>query len=46
MFRIGFTRINFSWFFNDEDIEYIMSAIEFVCKFGYMFLPHYRFDGS
>jgi len=23
-----------------------MSAIEFVCKFGYMFLPHYRFDGS
>jgi hypothetical protein len=44
MFRMGYTRINFPWFFNDEDVEYVVSAVEFVCKFGWMFLPVYKFD--
>lgn len=41
---MGYTRINFPWFFNDEDVEYVVSAVEFVCKFGWMFLPVYKFD--
>jgi hypothetical protein len=44
MFRLGYTRINFSWFFNDDDVEYVLQAVEFVCKFGWMFMPHYKFD--
>jgi hypothetical protein len=44
MFRMGYTRINFPWFFSEEDVEYVVSAVEFVCKFGWMLLPVYKFD--
>jgi selenocysteine lyase/cysteine desulfurase len=30
LFRMGFTRVNFHYFFTDEEIEYILDAIEFV----------------
>jgi len=39
--RIGFTRVNFSYFFTDEDVKYILDAIEFISNYGWMFLPHY-----
>jgi hypothetical protein len=39
--RIGFTRINFNYFFNDADIDYILDAIEFIQNYGWMLLPHY-----
>jgi len=41
---MGFTRLNFAYFLNNQDIEYILQAIEFVCEYGWMFLPHYKFD--
>jgi len=42
--RVGFTRVNFSFFLNAEDINYLLDAIEFVARYGWMFLPHYKFD--
>lgn len=44
LLRIGFTRINFNYFLPDEEIDYILDAMEFICDFGWMLLPHYKFD--
>lgn len=44
LFRMGFTRVNFPFFFTDEEIDYILNAIEFVAQYGWMFLPDYKFD--
>ena len=44
LLRMGYTRFNLNYFQTDEDIDYVLSAIEFVCKFGWMFLPSYKFD--
>ena len=41
---MGFTRVNFNYFLSDEEVDYLVSAIEFVAEFGWMFLPHYKFD--
>lgn len=41
---MGFTRVNFNYFLTDDDVDYILDAIEFVCRYGWMFLPHYKFD--
>ena len=41
---MGFTRVNFNYFFTMEDVNYICSAIEFVAEYGWLFLPHYKFD--
>jgi selenocysteine lyase/cysteine desulfurase len=39
--RVGFVRINVPWFLSSEDVDYLLSAIEFVARYGWMFLPHY-----
>lgn len=44
LLRMGFTRMNFAYFLKDEDIEYMLKAMEFVAEYGWMFLPHYKFD--
>ena len=44
MMRMGFTRVNFSYFSRKEEQDYIMEAIRFVCQFGWMLLPNYKFD--
>jgi hypothetical protein len=44
MMRMGFTRFNLPYFLSDLEIDYIIGAIEFVAKFGWMFLPNYKFD--
>ena len=44
LLRMGFTRVNFNYFLTDEDVDYILDAIEFVCQYGWMLLPHYKFD--
>ena len=44
--RVGFIRVNLNFFLNDTDIDYILSAIEFVSKYGWMFLPHYQFEAE
>ena len=40
----GFTRLNLIYFFTDEEIEYVLWAVEFICMFGWMFLPKYKLD--
>lgn len=42
--KMGYSRLNFSYFFNDEDVDYICHALEFVSRFGWMFLPNYEFE--
>ena len=42
--RIGFTRINFNYFLADDEINYILDALQFVAEYGYMLLPYYNFD--
>ena len=44
LMRIGFIRINFNYFANEDETDYILNALEFICKHGWMLLPHYKFD--
>lgn len=41
---MGFVRLNLAYFMSDSEIDYICEAVEFICQFGWMFLPHYKFD--
>lgn len=43
IFRPGYTRVNFPYFYDKEMIEYIIYAIKFVAKYAYLFLSHYAF---
>jgi hypothetical protein len=42
--RIGFTRVSFNYVMKDEEIDYVMDAIEFIARYGWMLLPQYQFD--
>lgn len=44
LMRMGFTRFNLPYFMRDDEIEYLVQAVEFIAKFGWMFLPNYKFD--
>lgn len=44
LMRMGFTRFNLPYFASLEEIDYIIDGIDFVCRFGWMFLPNYKFD--
>ena len=46
LISLGFSRINFSYFWQEKDVDYVLQAIEFVCKFGWLFLPNYNFDAK
>jgi len=35
----GFTRLNLSYFVNDQEIDYILNAIEFLAYHAWKFLP-------
>jgi hypothetical protein len=37
--RPGFTRLNLSFFSTDDEIEYILNAVQFVATEGWKFLP-------
>ena len=41
---MGFVRVNLAYFMSDAEINYICDAIDFVSRFGWMLLPHYKFD--
>jgi selenocysteine lyase/cysteine desulfurase len=40
----GWVRINFNYFFSDVVVDYLISAVAFVARNGYLFLTDYRFD--
>jgi len=40
--RPGFTRLNLSFFATEDDIDYILDAVDFVATEGWKFLPLVR----
>ncbi len=40
----GWVRLNFHYLLTDEEFEYLCRAIEFVARYGTLFLQDYRFD--
>jgi len=44
MMKPGFTRLNLPYFVNDDEIDYILDAVEFVAEEGWKFLPFYTYD--
>jgi len=44
IFKPGFTRLNFPYFYPKFIIDYILYAIKFVALYAHKFLPFYKFD--
>lgn len=44
LYRPGFTRLNLPYFATEEEVDYILDAVEFVANHGIWFLPQYKFD--
>jgi hypothetical protein len=42
----GFSRLSLPWFAPDEEIEYILDALEMVAKQGWKLLPQYEFNSE
>ncbi|XP_053376481.1 uncharacterized protein LOC123534695 [Mercenaria mercenaria] len=40
----GFTRINLSYFMDDETTDFIIKAVDMVTRYGWKLLPQYSFD--
>jgi len=43
-FKPGWVRVSFHYIFDDADVEYLISCMEFVAEFGAKFLSLYDFD--
>ncbi|CAF0758754.1 unnamed protein product [Didymodactylos carnosus] len=44
MMRPGFCRVNLPYFAPEEEINFILDAIEFVANYGWKFLPLYTYE--
>ncbi|CAF1010941.1 unnamed protein product [Rotaria sordida] len=44
LMKPGFTRFNLSYFASDEEVDYILNAVEFIANDGWKFLPLYTYD--
>lgn len=44
--RPGWVRLNFNYFIDEGEFEYLLSAIMLVAKHGWRLLPHYHFDND
>ncbi|CAF3497675.1 unnamed protein product, partial [Rotaria socialis] len=44
LMKPGFTRLNLSYFASDEEIDYILNAVEFIGSDGWRFLPLYTYN--
>ena len=42
--KLGWARINLHYTLSDEEMDYIIQAIDFIADYGYMFLPFYFFN--
>jgi len=40
----GWVRVNFNYFIDEETIDYLIAAVNFVADHGAALLPHYRFE--
>jgi len=43
--RPGWVRLNFNYFIDEQEFEYLLRAIELVAEHGWRMLPFYQFDG-
>jgi hypothetical protein len=43
LMRLGYTRFNIPYFFKNDEIDYVIDAIKFICDYGWMILPNYKF---
>jgi selenocysteine lyase/cysteine desulfurase len=39
LMKPGFTRFNLSYFASDEEVDYILDALDFIANHGWKFLP-------
>ncbi|CAF4063303.1 unnamed protein product [Rotaria magnacalcarata] len=44
MMKPGFTRFNLPYFTNDDEIEYVLNAVQFIATEGWKFLPLYTYN--
>ena len=44
--RPGWVRLNFNYFIDEEEFDYLLQAIELVAEHGWRLLPLYHFDGE
>ncbi|CAF3622165.1 unnamed protein product [Rotaria socialis] len=44
LMKPGFTRFNLPYFASDDEVNYILGAIEFVASFAWRFLPLYQYN--
>ena len=46
LLRPGFTRISFPWMLREDEVNYIVSALQSISNQGWKMLPHYKYDHS
>lgn len=46
LLRPGWVRLNFNYFIADEEIEYLLGALELVAEHGWRLLPAYHYDSD
>ena len=44
--RPGWVRLNFNYFIDEQEFEYLLRAIELVAEHGWRLLPFYQFDSN
>lgn len=44
--RPGWVRLNFNYFLDDETVDYLIDAIDWIANHGVRLLPYYQFDVS
>ncbi|MFT7048309.1 MAG: selenocysteine lyase/cysteine desulfurase [Halioglobus sp.] len=44
--RPGWVRLNFNYFIDEQEFQYLLRAVELVSQHGWRLLPFYRFDDS
>jgi len=44
--RPGWVRLNFNYFIDEPEFEYLLRAVELVAEHGWRLLPYYHFDDS
>ena len=42
--RPGWVRLNFNYFIDDDEFEYLVRAVELIAENGWRLLPYYRFN--
>ncbi len=40
----GWLRVNFHYIMDEEEVEFILRAIEFIAEYGYLFIPEYKMN--